>query len=104
MTVSGLYTPSDEKKKHSQENFTTVVFYHENEAQRQELMSLVHSKWNAEGSLRVTALSADHEMTRINLIEEALEREDVFDLKDTIEDICQCPDVSNWDWEAPPHD
>lgn len=45
------------------------------------------------------AISIDDELHRNTLIEEALDRvSDPLDLRETIRDIIQCPDISAWEW------
>ena len=47
----------------------------------------------------ITAMSHDHEMRRASLMEGALERYgDGYDLRETIEAIAGCPDLSEWSW------
>lgn len=55
---------------------------------------------DASSPFEVTAMSMDHEMRRVHLMEEAAERyRDAYDLRDAIEAISQCADLSTWDWK-----
>lgn len=47
----------------------------------------------------VTAMSMDHEMRRVALMEEANDRYRRDGLADAIEAISQCPDLSAWSWD-----
>lgn len=78
----------------------TIVFRHDTKSQRKMLMNILRQFATAESGLRVVAMSVDNEVTRVELIEEALERcDDHYDLRETIEAICACPDLSRWTWD-----
>jgi hypothetical protein len=50
---------------------------------------------------QVTGWAADDELYRSQLYYEAMERtRDYDDLAETMEDIYQCPDLQQWDWDA----
>ena len=54
---------------------------------------------DATAPFSVTAMSNDHEMRRVALMEEAAERCDRHALNDAIDAISQCPDLSEWSWD-----
>lgn len=61
----------------------------------------IHGMFKVDDSLpfSVTAVSMDNEMTRVQLIEEALERYgETSEAAETIQEIIQCPDLSKWSW------
>lgn len=48
----------------------------------------------------VTAMAMDHEMRRIALMEEAIDRySDRYDAVEAVAAISACPDLSAWSWE-----
>jgi hypothetical protein len=80
-------------------NRETFVFGYDTPEQRTDLMALLKPYMLAEEGIRITAVSVDHEMRRVSLIEEAIERRDVRDKLEVIEEILECPDLSEWSWE-----
>ena len=76
----------------------TIVFQFDTAAQRKKLFDLLQPYMFADSGIRVSAMSVDHEIRRLSLIEEALEQDDC-DLRDAIEDIIGCPDLSQWSWD-----
>jgi hypothetical protein len=77
----------------------TFVFGYDTPEQRSEMFAMLEPYIHAECGVRVTAMSRDHEMTRVRLIEEALERRDVRDKLNVIQEILDCPDLSKWSWD-----
>lgn len=78
----------------------TIVFAYDTAEERQVVMDYINPLFLKEDGLRVVAISVDNELTRTQLIEEALERiDDPSDLRSTIADILDCPDLSKWSWD-----
>lgn len=77
----------------------TLVFRFDTNEQREELYALLKPYMFAESGIRITAMSADHEIQRLSIIEEALERDDC-DIRDAVDEIVGCPDLSKWSWAA----
>ena len=78
----------------------TVVFAYDTPEQRRVAMEFVQPLFLRGEGLRVVGLSVDNELTRLNLIREALERiDDHYDLRETIQAIIECPDLSKWSWD-----
>ena len=78
----------------------TIVFAYDTEDERRAIMALFHSGWHdrTEGP-RIVGMSNDSELTRINLIQEAVERySDHYDLRDAIEEIMQHPNLTRFKW------
>jgi hypothetical protein len=61
----------------------------------------IHASMAADSAVpfSITAMSRDHEMRRVTLMEEATERYRHYELADAIEAISQCPDLSQWSWD-----
>lgn len=79
----------------------TVVFQYDTPEEREELFAeIIKPLWDKDTGLRVTAISRDNEIQRMELIAEAGERfDDHFDLEYVRQQILDCPDLSKWDWE-----
>jgi hypothetical protein len=78
----------------------TVVFAFDNDEQRAQLFDLIRP-YNSikDDGLRVVALSADNEVNRVFLIEQAVERCHLNgDLEDTVVELCECANLSKWKW------
>lgn len=80
----------------------TIVFEVNDRAAFEPLMAEMQKGFLREDGApwRITAMSSDDEMTRVNLIEEAAERFRSADLRDAIEAITECPNLTEWSWEA----
>lgn len=77
----------------------TVVFQFENQEQRKAVMEQFNGMFLADSGPQVTGLSADDELTRAQLMFDALERyDDHYDLRQAIEDLAKASDVVEWDW------
>jgi hypothetical protein len=78
----------------------TLVFRYDSPDQRAVLMDMVKPYWNAETGLRVVAMSIDNEVSRMGLVQEALERyTDRDELRDAIDAVLQCADLRHWSWD-----
>lgn len=79
----------------------TVVFQYDTPEEREELIAeIIKPLWDKATGLRVTAISRDNEIQRVELIAEAAERiDDPFELEYVRQQILDCPDLSKWDWE-----
>jgi hypothetical protein len=81
---------------------TTVVFAFDTPEEHAELMAYVKPRFLLDSGLRISGLAVDNEMLRVRLIEEALERfDDGYDLRDAIEEIIGCLDLSKFSWNHP---
>lgn len=80
-------------------NRETFVFGYDTPDQRTEMFDALKPFIDANDGVRITAMSADHEMMRVALIEEAISRREVRDKLEIIEDILECPDLSKWSWD-----
>jgi len=82
---------------HSRETF---VFAFETPQQREEVFEKLKPYIMAETGVRVIGMSNDDEMKRVWLMEEAADRyKDLGELRDAIDAIGQCSDLSAWSWE-----
>jgi hypothetical protein len=78
----------------------TFVFAFETREQRDEVFEKLKPYIMAEAGVRVIGMSSDDEMKRGRLMEEAADRyKDLSELRDAIDAIGQCPDLSEWSWE-----
>lgn len=80
--------------------YTTVIYAYSDQKAFDAEWKRIHPLFLAdEAPLRVMAVSADHEMDRVALIEEAIERyDDAFECRDVVRDILACGNVSEWTW------
>ena len=78
----------------------TVVFEYDTPEQREQLFALISPLWDKDDGLRVTAISRDDEMQRVELLTEAAERfDDHYDMREMQQAIFGCPDLSKWSWD-----
>ena len=78
----------------------TVVFEYDTPEQREQLFALIKPLWDKDDGLRVTAISRDNEIQRIELLTEAAERyDDHYDMREVQQEIFVCPDLSKWSWD-----
>lgn len=82
------------------EGVETVVFQYDTLEQREELFAIIKPLWDREDGLRVTAISRDNEIQRVELLTEAAERyDDHYDMREVQQQIFGCPDLSKWIWD-----
>ena len=78
----------------------TVVFEYDTPEQREQLFALIKPLWDKDDGLRVTAISRDNELHRVELLTEAGERfDDHYDMREVQQEIFACPDLSKWTWD-----
>jgi hypothetical protein len=78
----------------------TIVFAFETQEQRDELFEKLKPYIMGEAGLRVVAMSDDNEMRRACLMREASERyRHPHEIRDAIDALDQCSDLSAWSWE-----
>ena len=78
----------------------TIVFAYDTEEERRAILAMFHKGWfkRSEGP-RIVALSHDSEMTRVNLIQDAIDRySDHYDRRDAIDAILQHPNLTRFKW------
>lgn len=82
------------------EKYCTVVFRIKDDAAWAIEWTRLHSLFlNQDTPLSISAVSADHEMDRVALIEEAMERYDDPDaFRDAARGIIECGDIGAWEW------
>lgn len=77
----------------------TIVFAYDTEEERRAILDVFPGWWEREKGSRIVALSHDSEITRIDLIQNALERyNDPYDFRDAIEAILGHPNLSRFKW------
>lgn len=77
----------------------TIVFAYDTEDQRRALLAMFPDWFHRDDGLRIVALSHDSEMTRINLIQQAMDRySDHYDRRDAIEAILEHPNLTRFKW------
>jgi len=78
----------------------TVVFEYDTPEQREALFAIIQPLWKNDAGLRVTAVSRDNEIQRVELLTEAAERyDDHWDIRDVQQQIFGCQDLSTWNWD-----
>lgn len=78
----------------------TIVFAYDTEAERRAILAMFHDGWfKRESGPRIVAMSHDNEVTRINLVQDAMDRySDHFDRRDAIEAVLQHPNLTRFKW------
>jgi hypothetical protein len=80
----------------------TIVFEYDTPDQREQLFALIKPLWAKDDGLRVTAISRDNEIQRVELLTEASEKyDDHWDMREVQQQIFGCPDLSKWAWDDP---
>lgn len=82
--------------------FDTVIYKFPNQEQRKEVIAKAVEMMGEDDTSKpsVCALSRDHEMIRLDLIEQAMDRyDDHYDLRDAIGDIIGAVNVDLWSWD-----
>lgn len=82
-------------------SYVTVVFQiQDDQKARDAWRDVIPPLWLADDEsapVRITAMSCDHEMERVQHIQEAVESHtDPWALRDEIQRILSCPDMSRW--------
>ena len=78
----------------------TVVFEFENQEQRKATLDQFEKLLFSETTPRVTGLSVDDELTRAQLMFDAVERyDDHFDLRKAIVALSEATNLRDWSWE-----
>ena len=78
----------------------TVVFRFENQEQRKAVLEPFRAMFLADSGPQVTGLSSGDELSRSQLMFDALDRyEDHYDLRQAIADLADAEDVTGWDWD-----
>lgn len=99
--VDSVPASSNEKVTPPLPRRETIFFAFDTDADRKALMNLIEGMWSKEDGLRVVAMSADSEMTRVEYLMEAIERyDDHYDRGEAQQEIWNCPDLAKWSWDA----
>lgn len=78
----------------------TIVFAYDTPEQRSELFALLGDMPMRKDGLRVVAMSVDNEVTRVGLLQEAIERyDDKYELLEALDAVQQCEDLKAFSWE-----
>ena len=79
----------------------TLVFNYDTENEYLELIGPLKPLWDKKSGLRLTGISHDSELRRVELIHEAIDRvDDHYDFRETVREIGECPDLDKWSWNG----